>query len=131
MSKIKFMLYETEVEILESLSDSQNLLSLDFGKELDGFVRIGERAARLSGGKCDFDLRLLENGDYTPELILKNERIPLPLIRKFGSGVICCDCTESYIRSVSQRERELEKRVSALENKLRETEEKVYGPLII
>lgn len=131
MSKIKLMLYGAEAEVLESLPDSSNVLTLDFCEELSGFVRIGELTARLSGGRCDFDLRLLENGDYSPELILKSERIPLPLIRKFGSGIVCCDCTEGYIRSASQRERELAKRVGALENKLREIEEKVYGPLII
>lgn len=131
MSKIKFELYGGDVETVDFSQDSASLLTLDFSEELEGFVRIGELTERLSGGICDFDLRLLENGDYTPELILEDRRVVLPLIKKFGNIVVCCDCTEGYIRSASQRERALSKRVLALENKIKEIEDKVYGSVII
>ena len=68
---------------------------------------------------------------YTPELVLDNRLVVLPLFRKFGNLVECIDCTDAYIRAVSQRERALSERVKALEEKIRLLEEKVYGTVVL
>lgn len=131
MSRLNFRLYERECELIEQLHDSSDSLEVDFSEDLTGFLRIGNLTARLSDGKCQIDLRLLENGDYTPELVLDNRLVVLPLFRKFGNLVECIDCTDAYIRAVSQRERALSERVKALEEKTRLLEEKVYGTVVL
>ena len=131
MSRLNFRLYEREVELIEQLHDSSDSLEVDFSENLTGFLRIGNLTTRLSDGKCQIDLRLLENADYTPELVLDGRLVHLPLFKKFGSMVECVDCTDAYIRSASQRERALSERVKALEEKTRLLEDRVYGTVVL
>ena len=131
MSRIKFKIYGSEVELIEHTHDSSWSLELDFCENLSGFVRIGEMSARLSNGKCLVDLRLLENGEYAPELVLDSRLVLLPLIKKFGNLVECIDCTDAYIRAASQRERALSKQVATLEDKIKLLEDKVYGTVVL
>lgn len=131
MSRLKFQLYERECELLEQLHDSSDSLEVDFSENLSGFLRIGNLTARLSDGKCQIDLRLLENGDYTPELVLDGRLVLLPLFKKFGSVVECVDCTDAYIRAISQRERALSERVKTLEEKISLLEDRVYGTVVL
>ena len=131
MSRLKFKLYDREVELIEHSRDSSESLEMDFSENLTGFLRIGNLTARLSDGRCRVDLRLLENGDYTPELVLDRGLVVLPLFRKFGNAVECIDCTDAYIRAASQRERALSKQVATLEDKIKLLEDKVYGTVVL
>ncbi len=131
MSRIRFELFDGEVEVVEIEQDSECELVLEFPDAEAGFVRIGELAERLTEGACLFDLRLLENGDYTPELFLDDERIVLPTICKTGCLVEIYDCNEAYIRAASQRERALRALVESLEEKIALLEDKVYGTTIL
>lgn len=131
MSKIRFELFDGEVEVVEAVSDSEYELTLELCGIESGFVRIGELAERLESGACVFDLRLLENGEYTPELFLDNTRITLPKISKTGCLIEIDDCTVDYLRAVSQRERALEALVKTLEEKIALLEDKVYGTTLL
>lgn len=131
MSKISFEIYEKEVEVVGYLSNSEYELMLEFTKAEPGFVRIGELAERLEGGVCTFDLRLLDNGEYTPELFLNDRRIALPKIQKTGYLIEINDCTSDYIRAASQRERMLETTVRLLEEKIEVLDERVFGTTIL
>lgn len=131
MSRLKFKLYGSEVELISMASDSSGSLELDFSENSSGFLRIGKLALKLTDGKCIVDLRLLENGEYTPELVLDNRLVVLPLMRKFGNVVECLDCTADYIRAASQRERALAELVATLEEKIKLLEDKVYGTVVL
>ncbi|MBP3401805.1 MAG: hypothetical protein J6K85_01970 [Clostridia bacterium] len=131
MSKIAFELFGSEVEVVGAVNDSEYELMLELPESTTGFVRIGDLAERLESGVCVFDLRLLENGEYTPELFLDNSRIALPKITKTGCLIEIKDCTAEYMRAASQRERALRSLVGTLEEKIALLEEKVYGTTIL
>ena len=140
MSRIHFELFGADAEVIDILQDSENELVLEFSaaeSELadklteDSFVRLSNLAERLSDKMCVFDLRLIENGEYTPELFLKDRRIPLPTIRKAGFLVQIDDCTADYIRSASQRERRLEAAVRLIEEKIALLDDRVFGTTIL
>lgn len=131
MSKISFELFGSEVEVVGIINDSEYELMLEFSGVESGFVRIGELAERLDSGACVFDLRLLDNGEYTPELFLDEARITLPKITKTGCLIEIDDCTVDYLRAVSQRERALRSLVKTLEEKIALLEERVYGATIL
>ena len=131
MSRLKFRIYGSDTELVDYCTDSSNTLEFDFCEDMNGFVQIGESALRLSGGKCIFDLRLIENGEYTPRLMVDKRLVNLPVIKKFGNLVECIDCTDEYIRAASQRERALERKVLELEEKIRLLDEKVFGTVVL
>lgn len=131
MSRIRMELFGGEVEVKELLCDSKDTMVFEFSPSCDGFVQIGEIAARLEDGVCSFDSRIIENGTYTPELYTGGERILLPDISKFGKLISVNDCTVSYVRAASQRERALEERVKLLESTVTELYEKIYGSTIL
>ena len=131
MSRIRMEIFDGEIEVKELLCDSKDFLVLEFSPSCDGFVQIGELAARLEDGACSFDLRVVENGSFTPELYTDNERVALPDISKFGKMISVNDCTVNYVRAASQRERALEKRVKLLESTVTELYDKIYGSTIL
>jgi hypothetical protein len=131
MSKITFELFDNEVEVVGDVKDSEYELMLEFPSGTAGFVRIGELAERLESGTCVFDLRLLDNGEYTPELFIGDARIILPQITKTGCLIEINDCTSEYMRATSQRERALEALVGSLEARILQLEDKVYGTTIL
>lgn len=131
MSKISFELFDGEAEVVGIVSDSDCELVLELPLGLSGFVRIGDLAERLADGRCAFDLRLLPNAEYTPEVFLDNSRIILPSFKKTGYLVEIDDCTQEYIRSASQRERALESYASSLEERITLLETSVFGTTIL
>ena len=131
MSKVSFEIFDTECELVGILQDGENKLVLEFDEEYDGFVKIGDFTSRLDGTKCEFDLRLIENGEHFPTLVIPNNIIRLPKLKKFGRSIEILDCTDGYIRAVSQRERALEEKVANLEVRLEEISNKVYGETIL
>lgn len=138
MSRIRFELFDGEVEVTGLVQDSECELMLEFSAPEasnilteNSFVRLGELAERLSEGACVFDLRLLANGEYTPELFLEDKRIALPTIKKTGRLVQIDDCTTDYIRACSQRERRLEALVKSLEERIKLLDERVFGTTIL
>ena len=131
MSKLSFEIFNTEYELVGITSDGENRLVFEFSEEYEGFVRIGDLTSRLEGGRCEFDLRQIENGEFSPSLVIPNRIINLPQIKKLGRALEILDCTDGYIRSASQRERALEAKVSCLERQLEEISSKVYGETIL
>ncbi len=118
MSKIRYEIFGNDAEILEFTSDDESRLELLFSEKYEGLLSIDGIAARVSEGKCSFDMRLIDAGCFTPVLITKNKVIKLPEIKKSGKRVSLSECSDDYTRSISLRERRLSSRVAALEKEL-------------
>ena len=130
MSKITISFFEGEAEIVDINADAGGALELIFPCETEGFVSISSVASVIKDGRCIFDPRLFDDGKYTPELIEKGSRRPLPPLLKNSEGFFAAECSSEYVRKLSLRERALEKRVLALEEKMEKIYKSVYGELI-
>ena len=88
MSKIKYELFGCDAEISAFETDAATELLLDFGRSLEGLVSIENVVSRVTGGVCRFDSRLVDQGEHTPMLILKDKVITLPGIVKAGGSTL-------------------------------------------
>jgi hypothetical protein len=125
MSKIYIELYDNGAEITAVREGEKNRSELIFDPVCDGFVSIGGIAARVVGGHCSFDTRLIDDGEVTPMLIEKDKRRILPRMKKNSSSLLPAE--PEYARQISLRERKLEEKVKALEIQVQELVAKVYG----
>ena len=125
MSKIKYELFGKDAEIISFESDCEICLLLDFGKPLEGLVSVEDVVSRVNNGICSFDIRLIDQGEHQPMLILKDQVILLPGIVKSGTKICPAFCSDEYTRDVSIRERKLSLRVDALEKTLKILENKI------
>ena len=125
MSKIKYELFGCDAEISAFETDAATELLLDFGRSLEGLVSIENVVSRVTGGVCRFDSRLVDQGEHTPMLILKDKVITLPGIVKAGGKMRPALCTDEYTRNVSIRERRLSLRVEELEKAIKLLENKI------
>lgn len=130
MSKIIIDFFDTEAEITDFEKGRANVLEIVFPDDVDGFISIDSIVAKVTRGKCVIDPRLFDNGKYTPMLIRAGSNTPLPTILKTQDGVFPAESGSEYIRKISNRERELEKRVKALEQTLEKIYKSVYGTSI-
>ena len=125
MSKITYELFGGAAEIASFESDSSTSLIFDFGDDIEGLVSIDGVVSRVNGGICCFDIRLIDQGEHQPLLILKERVLRLPAIVKSSSKVCLAVCTDEYTREVSLRERRLSMRVDALEKELKTIQSKI------
>ncbi len=130
MAKIGYKLFDGEVEVTRFDPEGGRELTIRIEGCEDGFISIDDVATRLKCGVAAMDIRLISDGEFTPALILKNARLPLPRIRKSGSSVTLSYCDEEYVRGVSLRGRELQKKVSELEESIEALKARVYGTTI-
>ena len=125
MSRITYELFDGAAEISSFESDASTALVFDFGDDLEGLVSIDGVVSRVSGGRCCFDIRLIDQGERQPLLILKERVVRLPAIVKSSSRIRLAVCTDEYTREVSLRERRLSMRVDALERELKTIQSKI------
>ena len=130
MSKIVIDIFDGEAEIIEQSADGGSTLEFVFPSDTDGFVSIDAIASVIKDGRCVIDGGLLDNGKYTPVLITPNSRHPMPPIVKNSEGFFAAECSSEYVRRLSARERALEKRVRALEEKCEKMYKSIYGEFI-
>ncbi len=131
MSKIVLDFFEGEAEIVEFDNAAKRVLEFVLPAETDGFISIDGIAAKVSEGRCIVDARLFDNGKYTPVLIQRNSKSTLPAIVKNSEGIFPLESGSEYIRKLSIRERELRKKVKALEEKIEKIYKSVYGESIL
>ena len=129
MTELTFAIYGNEAEIVSTLPGNTELL-LRFSEPINGFLNILDRSYAVSGGKCLIKINALREGEITPKLITTNRIITLPRLIKDGNTVFPADCDDSFIRKISKRERDLEKRISELEKCVEILSKSVYGTSI-
>lgn len=127
MSKIKIECFENEAELVSFTQDGERTVQLDLSGEYDGYISIGRLTARVKGAVCAIDIRSLEDGEYTPHLILQGRTVDLPRIKKQFGIITPIEPELPYAMAISLRERKLAERVTRLEERLEELITKVEG----
>lgn len=127
MSKITIECFDRSAEIVSFESDREPMLVFEFTSEYDGYIALGEATARIKGARCTLDLRKINDGEYTPHLILSDKTVDLPRLKKEFGALALTEPPLNEINSLSLRERRLNKRVTELEKQMEEISKKVYG----
>ncbi len=127
MSRIKIEIFGNEAECLLFEADRSEEIKFEFTEPCDGYLSIDGIVKIVSHGECVFDKRFICEGEYEPVLILKNDRIRLPGIKKVGRSLRLAECGSDFVRRISLRERRLAERVRSLEERLEVIAKSVYG----
>ena len=127
MSRLTIELYDLEAEVVTFREDSSELLEIVFTDPCDGFVTAGGITSRVKDGRCVFDLRLMDDGETEPVLILREGRFKLPPINKQSGSIALAHPGLDYIVRLSQKERMLSKRVEELEKRIEELSKSITG----
>lgn len=101
--------------------------TFEFDTEYDGYISIGDVTEKFKGKSITPDLRRLEDGEYTPYLILPEVTVTLPGLKKKHGIIAPIDPSIEQIREISLRERKLCLEVEDLKSRLNEISKKVYG----
>ena len=118
MSKVKYEIFGKEAEVVSFTPGEGQIFEISFTEDYEGLLSIDGVVSRVTNGYCHFDIRYVEEGEYTPLLVTKEDIIKLPCIKKCAKSVILSGCADEYTRRVSLRERRLEERVTELEKQL-------------
>ena len=129
-TEITLSLYGEECELSSYKRGDGLSLLFSFDGSINGYITIDNLVTTVRDGKGRFDARLLARGDYEPKLITDGRMIALPILRKNDRGVFPQSPTDGYIRAVSIRERELERKVESLEGLVKKLNDSVYGKTI-
>ena len=127
MSKISIEIFGKGCEIVSYKQDGESVLIFEFADELDGYIALGSATARIKGRSCAVDLRRLQDGEYTPRLVLMEATLDLPPVIKEHGMITPKEPEISYLTRLSFRERRLSERVDKLERALENIEKKVMG----
>lgn len=131
MSRLIIKCFEHGAEIISSAADGSGLLQLEFDGEYNGHICIDRISKVISGSGCTLDLHQLEDGCYTPTLVLESRAIHLPPIEKINGVIIPKDYSMCNLRRLSIRDGILADRISRLEKRIKSAEEKVFGSGIL
>lgn len=127
MSRILIECFGKEAELISFKQDGESAIAMEFGREYDGYVVLGSTTARIKGALCALDTRRLEDGEYTPHLVLTDMTVDLPKIRKQYGIITPVEPDTQYLVALSLRERELRERVEKLEGRVLELTQKIEG----
>lgn len=130
MNRIKYKLFKKAAEIVSFSEGASSQVEISFNEECEGILSIGEVVGIVKDGVCRMNLQLLEEGEITPCLILKDRAIRLPRIKKSARRISPAPCSEEYIRGISVRERMLSERVELLEEELERLKERLNDKII-
>lgn len=127
MSKISIELIGSDAELISFKHSGERSLIFDFSVMLDGYISLGALTSRICGTECAIDTVRLDDGEYTPHLILADRTVDLPKIKKQYGIITPLEPDISFVTKLSLRERRLEKRVDDMEKRLEELTKKVSG----
>ncbi|MBO7195842.1 MAG: hypothetical protein J6V80_00735 [Clostridia bacterium] len=127
MSKIRIECFGNEAELISFSQDGERTLQIDLGGEYDGYISIGRLTSRIKGASCSMDMRGLEDGEYTPRLIVADMTVDLPKIQKQYGIITPTEPELPYTLALSLRERRLRERVDRLEKRLEELTKRIEG----
>ena len=127
MSKIRIECFGDEAELVSFTQDGERNIQIDLGGEYDGYISVGKLTARIKGSLCSIDARGLEDGEYTPHLILNDRTIDLPKISKQYGIITPIEPELPYTLALSLREKKLRARVEELEKGLEKLTKMIEG----
>ena len=127
MIKIVIGFFEGEAELIDYKSGTGHEAEISFLEPCDGFITLGDVTVRLKEGVAKIDLRLIDDGELTPVLILKDCRRELPKLIKSSRILEPASPDSDFIRRISLRERQLSRRVAELEGEIAKISKSVYG----
>ena len=130
MSKINLELFLKDCELISFEYKRDGNLVFEFTEEVDGYICLGSRTARIKGKSCAIDVRDLECGEHIPRLILEDMTIDLVKIRNENGAIYPKEREACEIGDLSLRERRLKRRTDELELRLEILEKKVFGTSI-
>ena len=130
MSKIQIECFDDMAEISSISTEESKFLTLKFNTGYNGYISLGRITVRIVGEECCIDASGLDDGVYSPKLILCDRSINLPPIRKEKGLISPVDYDIGYLRELSIRERRLSQRVESLSQKIEQINEKVFGSSI-
>lgn len=126
MSRISYILLDSSYEIMDMILDGGDV-SFYFPDGTEGYLCIGSKKHRLASSEITIPLSSIENGINTSRLITADGEFPLPVFKK-DDRLISFPEEENAGRKVSLklariccRLREIEKKLSELENFVRGT----------
>lgn len=125
MSKITVERFGKECEMIAFRQDKNRALTVEFTDEVSGYVSVNKLCVKIDGKSCTLKVNLLDDGEYTPRLILEDMTVDLPKIKKLYGFISPAEHSADFVASLSARERRLRIRVETLEKRLNEIEEKV------
>lgn len=128
-TEISIAIYGDECELSSYKRGGLNL-SFIFDGSVNGYITVDNLVTTVRDGVGRFDARLLSGGDYEPRLICDGRMIALPSIRKTDRCVFPIPPSDGYIRAVSIRERELERKVEDLTMLVSRLQDSVFGKTI-
>lgn len=127
MSRIYIECHGDGADLVSFDQSAEGKLTLVFNKGYNGFISIGHIAARIVGNECNIAIKGLDDGVYTPKLVLCDRVIDLPSVLKENGSIIPQAPNADFIRGLSIRERRLDERVARIERMVEEMYKKVFG----
>ena len=117
-------------EMISFDSDGGSLLSLEFNRDVSGYICLAHIAARIEGKLKLLDLGPLPDGEYSPVLVTEEAKIDLPTIKKAAGSLYAIPYGISHLTTVSMIARRNSERIRALEEKTLELEKLIKGASI-
>lgn len=130
MSVIEFELFRDGAEIVGHSCSRDRMAEIHVSPTADGFITLNGITARVVEGRCVFDLRLIDDGEFSPVLIEKDRRTVLPRIKKESLRISPAEPDGEYIRRLSARTRLLERKLDLIEDELTNLKKKILGTTI-
>lgn len=130
MNKIYIELFDGECEMISFEEGGGLLLDFCFSRKIDGYVCLAHMAARIEGRERELNLGILPDGEYSPVLVIGDERIDLPRIRKHAGALFPVGHDIAYIDELSLRTKRIADRLKGIEDKLENMEKLIKGSRI-
>ena len=127
MNKLAFDIYEEACEPFLLRYDESLIAEFEFYPPKDGYLLIGERTYKVTAGKCNANLKTLDDGAYAPHFYTDKLMYSLPTLNKDGRIIRFEPPHEDFIYKIALRARFLARRILALESKVSELTEKIEG----
>ena len=130
MSRLSFEIFKDGAEIYDYTPEWCEGLEIFFTRQVEGYIRLGRVSKKITDGVCRFDRSALEDGEYSPLLILSDRLITLPKIRVSDGRVSPAPYGDTELRELSRRMYRLEAALDTLCKRTDGVEKRVYGVTI-
>ena len=125
MNRISYEFFDSSCEINEAVLEGGDI-TFSFPEGTHGYFCLGNKKYRLISNELTLPLSLIENGIYTPRLIIPEAELVLPPLEK-RDRLITLPEKEGTARKLSLRLARISCRVRELDKKLTDLENYVRG----
>ena len=125
MNRISYEFFDSSCEISEAVLEGGDI-TFSFPEGTHGYFCLSNKKYRLTSNELTLPLSLIENGIYTPRLIIPEAELVLPPFEK-RDRLITLPEKEGTARKLSLRLARISCRVRELDKKLTDLENYVRG----